>query len=52
MNESQIPGWSGESEEGDASWPDSIAQKRLKQLVAFFAVLFLVLIIRVIQVYG
>ncbi len=29
MNESQIPGWSGESGKEDPSWPDQGAQKRL-----------------------
>lgn len=52
MNESQIPGWSGESEEGGASWPDPAAQKRIKQLAVFLAVLFLALAVRVFQVYG
>lgn len=44
----QVPGWSGED---DSDWPDLVAQKRIKQIRAFFVVLFLILILGVIRAY-
>jgi len=52
MGRSQLPGWSGESDDEDPNWPDPIAQKRIKQLAAFFAVLFLILMVGVIRAYA
>jgi hypothetical protein len=44
MDGSRIPGWSGEPEQEDASWPDPAAQRRIRYFARIVASLLLGLI--------